>query len=126
MISGKCSSRATCFIQLLCYTSDNTLVSENHYYLTSIANVTLTKPSITITSVQQINSLSASVTLSSTSVAPYTWISTSILGHFSDNAFILYANIPKTVTFIGDAAFSSSYLQSTAELMSVYDTLTKS
>jgi len=123
MMSGKCSSRADCFIQLLCFTNDNTIVSENHYYLTSIANVTLSNPSITITNVQQLTSQTATVTLSSSSVAPYTWISTSIPGHFSDNAFILYTNIPKVVTFYGTVAFSSNYLQSTLLVMSVYDTL---
>jgi len=123
MTAGRCFSRQDCFIQLLCYSNGNALLSENHYYLTSIANVTLFDPSISITNVQQIDSQTASVTLMSIAVAPYTWVSTSIPGRFSDNAFIIYPYTQTTITFYGTASFSSTDLQNTLQVMSVYDTL---
>ncbi|CAK0764706.1 hypothetical protein CVIRNUC_003185 [Coccomyxa viridis] len=65
----------------------------------------------------------ATFVVSSQGIAAYVALETTILGKFSDNAFLLLPWEPKTVTFTSGSNFTVDQLESSMTVMSVADTM---
>jgi len=124
MIQGVCQDRTACFVILQLWDDNNRTVADNHFYLSSLADVQqwLPKAMITIQSVTAGSSPNeALVTLMSSAVAPYTYISTPVVGRFSENGFVLFPAQARTFAFYGMQNFSISYFASSLEVYSISD-----
>ncbi len=74
-------------------------------------------------SVQLTSSNTATVTLSSSEVAPYVWIETQVNGTWSDNGLTLFPDVQVKLNFKGWQTFTGQQLQSTLKIKSISDTL---
>jgi len=112
-------NRSEVFIQVS--GSLGSLSASNVYFPSPLKNVTLLPPSISAYNFTTINSNSASVTIKSSAVAPFVFLSTSLPGTFSDNGFLLLPGAPVTLTFSGWTAFDVAQLAQSLQIKSLFD-----
>eukprot|EP00026_Physarum_polycephalum_P005451 Phypoly_transcript_05485.p1 GENE.Phypoly_transcript_05485~~Phypoly_transcript_05485.p1 ORF type:complete len:496 (+),score=67.06 Phypoly_transcript_05485:433-1920(+) len=123
MISeGGCSARTACFFTLSLLDSSNARVATNVFYLSTLNEVDLQTPTITFSNFQQISSESIAFTVSSTQVAPYTFLQTPFLGTFNDNGVLLLPGLSANMTFTGWEDVSVASFQSSLTSISIANT----
>ena len=99
----------------------SSVVASNEFFLTSFVDVALSPVSFDA-SVVNMSGNEATVQVTCSAVAPYTFLDTSVPGRFSDNGFLCRPNAPTTLTFHGKQSFSSSALIDTLKIHSVQTT----
>ena len=82
-------------------------------------NVTLLNPNLSIVSVTDVEPGLIEITFTSTAVAPFTWLTTSYAGHFSNNGML---SVPGQMTVVFEASqpVSAAQLQATLTITSLY------
>ena len=82
-------------------------------------NATLLNPNLAIMSVTEVEPGLIEITYTSTAVAPFTWLTTSYAGHFSNNGML---SVPgeTTVVFEASQPVSAAQLQATLSITSLY------
>jgi len=100
LTSGRCASRSECFLYLSATENSGAIVSNNVFYLSSLASVNLFAAKFSLTRFQQVLQ-NVTFTITSDQVAPYVFLETPIPGVFSDNGFLLFPNVPFNVEFEG-------------------------
>ncbi|KAH3756825.1 mannosidase, beta A, lysosomal L-like [Pelomyxa schiedti] len=98
--------RSECVFVLTWTNSLGELLSENTFFLSDFQDVSLPSPNITVSNVTSIDESSARLTLSSSTMAPFVFLQTSIPGRFSKNGFLIRPKTIYTVEFYGKSAFN--------------------
>jgi len=114
--------REQCLFVLEAKDATSKLLSSNVFYLTSLAQVALSKSKITFQSYSQNGNNQVTFQVVSDKVSPYTFLETTLCGHFSDNAFLLLPNIPTTFSFMGCGNVTVSQLQGSILTHTIRDT----
>ena len=97
----------------------------NVFYPTSFSEVALPEPTITISvgdTWSDGETGVATVTVTSSAVAPFAFLHTSISGRFSSNGVLLLPNAPVNFTFFGWEDYTLQKLQDTIKVRTVRDT----
>jgi len=79
------------------------LLSSNVFYLSSIGQVSLPTVKVAMQAFTQVSGSQIDFQIESDQVSPFTFLETTLCGHFSNNAFLLLPNNPLTLSFFGCA-----------------------
>lgn len=113
-----------CFAQLTAFNIGATINVTTHAFFTSFSQVTLPTPSFSMSSVQLLSTNVAQITFSSSAVALFVTIETTLIdaGYFSDNGFTMLAQEVKQVTFTSIEPINLSAFQQSLQFRSLRST----
>ena len=117
------SSANNTFFYLTFNSQTTNEVVKNVYFPSSFADINLPNATITISSVQQVNSYEVKMIITSNTVAPFVFISTEYSGRFSDNGFLLLPNSSLPLEFFAfDSIDDINNFTSSLQTRTVRDT----
>ena len=115
------NSANTTVLFTLTWSVNSKVIAANEFYLTSFADIALPPVSFNHT-ITGTTSSTVSFTLSSTALAPFTFLETAVAGRFSDNGFLLSPSAPRALTFFASETFTLQQFEQSLYIRTVRDT----
>lgn len=116
-------NRHTFFILLRVLGADLQEVARNVFYPTRLKDASLADPNIVASNFVQTSNSTVTFTVTAANAAPFTWFSSTVLGKFSDNGFLLVAQLPAQISFstFDGSSVAAGDLQKSLSIQSMFD-----